>query len=681
MLEYPDAETRPCTRTTGGVEHGDPYAWLEEQNDETVAWEEAQDRLARDQTQQPPFADILERLRLDYVDVYSAFAPRPAGGRWFHRAVPANMRSAVISVSDDPSDLGTTLVDLNINAGAVAELLGEMVPSPDATKLLYTSSVGGGFIDMKTRVIDTRSGEQLFEIVAPMVLFPAWLPDSSAILFMGVGVKTLADGTQSAGSAIFTFDCASKSVVQLDLDIPHPAAWVSINSSGTHAIININQTSPRPAYIRDLAAGGEWRPFLRDIDGLFKGTVVGDRFVAITNIDAPRGRVISLSLDEPAKRADWIELVPHGEEKLAALAMLGDKLLLAYFREARAGLRLLNLDGSIDQEIALPGDGAVGKSPMQHVLSIMDDVTWLDGEQISFVYSSLASAPANYRFSLTDRRLERISPAPRTIAASVRLGVAQNGLAEIPYRIFARDCGDQPRPTIITGYGGFNVPWLANYMPMAAAWVEMGGIWVHSHLRGGGEFGDEWWQQGRRAQKRNTFDDLFAVAEGLIAEGITTAEQLGIWGSSNGGLLVGGAIAFRPDLFRAAVPQIPLLDTLNYHRDPRSYAISLADYGDPLQPDDAAFLRSWSPYHNLKQGTLYPAVLLDAGAEDASCPPWHCRKFAAFLQTQETKGPVLLRVRKDTGHSSMTTEQMIERDAEELSFMARELGLDLNLFK
>ncbi|WP_337180850.1 prolyl oligopeptidase family serine peptidase [Sphingopyxis granuli] len=681
MLKYPEAEARSCRRTTGGIEHEDHYSWLEEQNDETAAWEQAQDRLAHDQLQQPPFGNILKRLRLDYVNVYNVYAPRPVGGRWFHRALPANERSEVISVSDDPRDLGRTLVDLNTDAGPVAELLGEMIPSPDGTKLLYTSSLGGGFVDMKTRVIDAQSGELLFEIPAPMVLFPVWLPDNSAILFMGVGVKTLPDGTQSAGSAIFTFDCASKSVVQLDLDIPHPAAWVSINSSGTHAVININQTSPRPAYIRDLAAGGEWRPFLRDVDGLFKGTVVGDRFVAITNIDAPRGRVISVSLDKPADRADWIELVPQSEEKLAALSLLGDKLLLAYFRDARAGLRLLNVDGSTDQEIALPGEGAVGKSPMQHVLSIMDDVTWSDGEQISFVYSSLTSAPASYRFSLRDRQLERISAAPRKVSASVRLGVAQNGQAGIPYRVFARDCGDRPRPTIITGYGGFNVPWLANYMPMAAAWVEMGGVWVHAHLRGGGEFGDEWWQQGRREQKRNTFEDLFAVAERLIADGITTAEHLGVWGTSNGGLLAGGAVTFRPELFRAVVPQIPLLDTLNYHRDPQSYAISLADYGDPLQPDDATFLRSWSPYHNLKQGTLYPAVLLDAGAEDASCPPWHCRKFAAFLQTQETKGPVLLRVRKDTGHSSMTTEQMIGRDAEELSFMARELGLDLNLFK
>jgi prolyl oligopeptidase len=212
-------------------------------------------------------------------------------------------------------------------------------------------------------------------------------------------------------------------------------------------------------------------------------------------------------------------------------------------------------------------------------------------------------------------------------------------------------------------------------MPMAAAWVEMGGTWVHAHLRGGGEFGDDFWQQGRRDAKKNTFSDLFAVAEDLVATGVATEEHLGFWGSSNGGLLAGAAVCFRPDLFRAVVAQVPLLDVLNFHKDPQSYAIGLADYGDPQNPDDAAFLRSWSPYHNLRPGVRYPAVLLDAGAEDEACPSWHSRKFAAYLQTQDTKGPVLLRVRKDAGHNTMSTGQMMERDAEEITFLARELGL------
>jgi prolyl oligopeptidase len=178
------------------------------------------------------------------------------------------------------------------------------------------------------------------------------------------------------------------------------------------------------------------------------------------------------------------------------------------------------------------------------------------------------------------------------------------------------------------------------------------------------------------ADKQHTFDDLFAVAEDLVRRGVTTVEQLGMTGSSNGGLLAGAAIAQRPDLFRAVVPQVPFLDALGCRRDPQSLAIAMADYGNPDDPAHARWLRSWSPYQNLRSDIAYPAVLLDAGAEDTTCPPWHSRKFALRLQQGSTSGrPVLLRVRAESGHNQMTEAQMAERDAEELAFFAAELGL------
>jgi prolyl oligopeptidase len=201
-------------------------------------------------------------------------------------------------------------------------------------------------------------------------------------------------------------------------------------------------------------------------------------------------------------------------------------------------------------------------------------------------------------------------------------------------------------------------------------------VWVHAHLRGGGEFGEQWWRDGRLGHKQHTFDDLFAVAEDLVRRGVTTPTQLGMTGSSNGGLLAGAAIAQRPELFRAVVPQVPLLDALGCRRDPHSVAIAIADYGNPDDPEHATWLLSWSPYQNLRDGVAYPAVLLDAGENDTACPPWHSRKFAARLREQSNSGrPVLLRVRAESGHSTMTEAQMAERDAEELAFLADELGL------
>lgn len=669
------AAPRSAERLIGGQAFDDPFAWLEEAEPDVLKWQAAQNGIASDYLRAPPFAQIRTLMANGYIDPFSCYAPIPRGEHWFHRFVPDGHKSAVLSISSSPSHKGRILLDLaDHETEHGASLMMEVMPSPDASLVIVTIAVGGG-AETRGLVIDVASGAIVSIVPAPMVAFPVWYPDSSRLLFTSIGAKQLPDGTMSAGAAIFEYDVADRRADQLDLDIPHPACWPTISADGRYAIINIDQTCPRPAYIKRIG-DDDWQPFLRDAPVKMKGAIMGDHYIGITDVDAPRGRIVKIPLDSPADQGSWTQIVAQSDEKCAALAAYGGGLLLCYFKDAVAGLRLIDDEGNTRQEIALPGSGAIGKSAVQHILSIMDDVTWIDGDQLSFIYSSLDTPPTHCTYRLGDGIALIVgSPPPRTSARIAYRSADNDGMA-VPYRIFGK-CDGAPKPTIIWAYGGFNVPILPSWQTIAARWVELGGVWVLAHLRGGGEFGDDQWRGGRRENKPNVFGDLFAVARALVAHKVCKQDQLGFLGSSNGGLLAGAAVAFAPELFRAVCAQVPLLDTLAYARDPQSYAIGLADYGDPNDTSDAAFLKDWSPYHNLRAAPRHPAVLLDAGANDTSCPPWHSRKFAAWLQEYGNSPRVLLRVREGAGHNSLSLTDAIDRDAEELTFFARELGLQI----
>jgi prolyl oligopeptidase len=301
------------------------------------------------------------------------------------------------------------------------------------------------------------------------------------------------------------------------------------------------------------------------------------------------------------------------------------------------------------------------------------------GEQIDFLFATPATSPACCTANARTREVTQLSPPGHTIDARVLdyKALSTDG-AEVVYHVIARSDLDlsQPHPTVITGYGGYNVAvlpgWFGNRW---AAWIEAGGILVLSHLRGGGEFGPPWWEQGRLQHKQNTFDDVFATAEDLIARGITTPRQLGVTGGSNGGVMAAVAAVQRPDLFRASSPEAPVTDLLARRRDPFTMSATL-DYGDPSDPAMAPIINRWSPYQNVRPGTDYPAMLIDCGANDPRCPPWHGRKLAARMQAASSSAlPVLLRVRAGAGHGAVGHEDQTRQSAEILAFFAEYLGL------
>jgi prolyl oligopeptidase len=301
------------------------------------------------------------------------------------------------------------------------------------------------------------------------------------------------------------------------------------------------------------------------------------------------------------------------------------------------------------------------------------------GDGFSFAFSAPGSSAATYLYDVPSRGLTLLEPPAVVlddIAVELRALTGPEGRMVTYSLVSPADVRPGvPRPTLIYGYGGWNVSFVPAFLGKLAPFVQAGGSVVIVNLAGGGEYGEEQWRAGRMAAKQGTFDDLSAVAEALIADGVTTPGQLGVVGESNGGLLAAAAVAQRPELWGAVCVQVPLTDMLRALEDPFGAAVVI-EYGDPSSPDDAPRLMSWSPYHNLREAE-YPPVLVWTGENDARCAPWHARKFAARLQrANRSSSPILLRARADGGHLSVGTDP--DQVAEWLGFLMRELGLPVS---
>jgi len=675
---YPATRQVPETVTYGPVTYVDEYRWLAENSAETQAWQEVQDKAAQAACDALPAMAELKRLLAErYVDMFGFHAPRPLAGRWFWREVPPGALLPQVAVSDSIDGARRVLFDMS-SCGPHAVLY-DMKPSPDASLLLVTVTEGKA---TTVRVIDvaTAAVRQVIRFEVPTVP-GGWLPGNEGFLCGGPGNPADPDLPSAPGLRVYEQLLDSALTRRLvPLVHAHPAVMPTVTADGRYAIVRESQTSVHPTYIRRLAPEAAWEPFLDASYGLVRGTIVGDEYVAVTMDAGPHGRLVAIPLATARDRATWREVLPEGDVTLAGVTECAGRLVVTDMPNGTSRLRVVTLDGVVEREIALPSPGAVGKFALGFVLSIIDDLVWSDGRCISFVHSSLLEGPRAYCHDVPAGTTRALTPPARHLdnASLETHQVAAADGSPVTYHVLRRvDTQSAHRPTIVTGYGGFNVPWLPCWSEMAAAWVRAGGTWVHAHLRGGGEFGDDFWRAGRMANKPNTFADLYAVLAELPRRAIARKEQIGITGTSNGGLAVSAAIAFRPELFNAAVAQVPICDVLDCARDPFTAGVAAADYGNPHLPEQAQWLYSWSPYQNLQPGKRYPAVLIDCGADDTACPPWHGRKFAAWLQNKggPESAQVLLRVRKNVGHNVMTREKHIERDSELLAFMAEHLGL------
>ncbi|MDX1616721.1 MAG: prolyl oligopeptidase family serine peptidase, partial [Candidatus Promineifilaceae bacterium] len=402
---------------------------------------------------------------------------------------------------------------------------------------------------------------------------------------------------------------------------------------------------------------------------LFVGNA-GSQFYFQTDLDAPNGRVIAIDIERPEPTA-WRTVVPEHDDALETASLIGERFVATYLRHAHSRLVVMDGDGRQVAEAPLPGIGTV---------------TLVRGNQDQAdAYYHFASfvQPGMVLHYDVETGLQHVFREPELpfdpeAFTTQQIFFKSKDGTRIPMFITSHNerSGSEVRPTLLHGYGGFNLAKTPSFLVAALAWMEMGGVFAQASLRGGGEYGKGWHDAGRLGNKQNVFDDFIAAAEYLIAEGYTRPEKLAIWGRSNGGLLVGACMSQRPELFGAAVPQVGVLDMLRFHKFTIGWAW-ISDYGSPEKPDDFETLLAYSPYHNLEADTVYPATLILTGDHDDRVYPAHSFKFAAALQAaaRQNEAPILIRIETRTGHGvGKPTAMLIAEVADMLAFLKHALA-------
>jgi prolyl oligopeptidase len=681
-LKYPRTRRVAAVDGRAGVEFPDPYRWLEESSDEVRRWQQAQADLASSYIEQWPHFAALEKSVEYYSLDESRGVPRFAADKWF------TLRGAQLVVSDTAFGAGRAIFDAQREKSekpGTQAVVSWLAPSPDG-RIVALGVCADGSEHNTIRLVRVDTGALLPNPPAQLLMDSVtggvgWLPDSSGFFFEG-----LVGPAASFKRHMFYHDIASgtQTAVKLPAVDPEARDYTLINASrdGRYLVANHRLLTPIPVAIKDLSKpGSAWRAFVTGIKGAVAGWIMGDRYVAFTNVGARRGRVVAIPLDSPTPNdpQTWTDLVPESHAVIRSVALVGDHLYINELVDTHARVRILDSSGKL-AEAPLPGKGAVSLAPF----TLMTLVPQGHPDQFIFAFSSLTSSMGIYSHQ-PSRRAADVLSAPKIVLKDAVIEDFWTTSADgtkIPYHAVRLKNVDvsKPQPTLLHAYGGFGIPLLPGFPGSSAAFVAAGGVFVIANIRGGGEFGEDWWDGGRLKNKQNCYQDVYAVAEQMIRARRTKPDLLAVMGASNGGLLAGVVATQQPDLWKACLALSPLLDLIGALRD--SYAIHFIrmEFADP---DDAAEVRrlaGFSPYHMVKNGVKYPAVYIDAGDTDPRCPPWHARKFAARLQSASAgDAPILLHVWKDAGHNGWATDKSIQlaRDTGWLAFTMQQLGMKL----
>jgi prolyl oligopeptidase len=682
-MVYPDARIEETEDILAGISFSDPYRWLEQDSDEVRRWQRVQADLASAHVREWPLFDRLQEAVTRFNTERFVPLPRYAGGRWFRMEMPEGACQAQVMVSREPMGSGRVLFDPMIENPRQPPFVSWISPSPDGCTLAVGVCVDGSETNT-IRLSDVATGQVLADPPPHRLMDNwtggvAWLPDSSGFFF-----SAITGAAVEFDQRVYLYTRTPVPRI-MPVDVPWTGGQdyraVVVSPDGRYAVALERLTTTIPVALATLGeARLRWRPFVTTAAGLVAGHVVGQRYVAVTDVGAPRGRLVAIPLDdeEPNNPEHWEELVAESEAVLRTVTPVGKTLYLTELLDTYSRVRIVGSNGRDLGAVSLPGQGAV----MEGLFPLMNLAQRAHPEKFVFAFSSLTVSPGIYSHTPGHTELVTLKqPRVRLEGAIVedRWATSADG-AHIPYHVVRRADVDatRPRPTLIYAYGGFNVPCFPQFPGPMAAFVAAGGVLVHAHLRGGGEFGLEWWEGGRRRNKQNCYQDLYAVAEDLIAAARCTAAMLAVTGGSNGGLMAAVALTQRPELWAVVVPRVPILDLIGACRDGYARKFIRMEYADVENPDEVRRLATFSPYHLVCDGVRYPAVFIDAGNTDPRCPPWHARKFAARLQKATARSaPILLHVWESAGHGHATDRRITAaQNTEWLAFALRHLGVN-----
>jgi prolyl oligopeptidase len=688
---YPPAERLDLVEDLHGHRVADPYRWLENPADpRTAAWSEAQDALTRRYLDGLSGREALRERLTTLLRTGAVGAPAWRGARaFFTRREPGQEHAALLVREVDGSE--RLLVDPTALDPAGTTTLDAWAPSIEGDRLAYQLSTGG---DEESRlcVLDVASGENVDGPVDRCRYSPvAWLPGGDELYY----VRRLAPWAVPAGEEQFhrrvyrhrvgTDPGFDVEVFGAGLD-PTNYYGVTVSRDGRWLVVSAAAgTAPRDdVWIADLTAGGgarDLRPVHVGVDARCRAWVARDGLLYLhTNRDAPRGRLCRVDPAAPAYDS-WVDIVPERpDEVLVDVALLAsaegtpDVAAVLAAHNSDACDRLSWWDPPTAER-----RGTVTGHDAGTVLGLTSRPE--GGRECWVGYTDHVTPPMVLRWSAdapSGTEVEATAPGAVTVAG-VHVNrlhyTSKDGTSVHLFVVAGAPAPDRPRPTVLYGYGGFDNALTPTYTPSMLAWVEAGGVWAVANLRGGSENGEDWHRDGMREHKQNVFDDFAAAAERLAADGWTTPRQLGIYGGSNGGLLVGAALTLRPELYQAVVCSAPLLDMVRYEL----FGLGRTwndEYGTAEDPVELGWLLGYSPYHRVCDGVDYPAVLFTTFESDTRVDPMHARKMCAALQhAGGGDRPVLLRREKDVGHGARSVSRTADLAVDQLSFLNAQLTL------
>jgi len=680
---YPTTRREAHVDTYHGETVADPYKWLEDPDSaESRAWIDAQNELVRAHLEPLPMRTRMQ-ARLRELWNYERFGlPSERGGRWFMSRNDGLQNQSVLYVADAADGRGErVLLDPNTLSKDGTVALNGTALSDDGRYLAYGTSDGGSDWTV-WHVRDVASGADLADELRWVKFSGAsWTKDGKGFFYSRYDAPAAGSELQAVNrnqKLWFHAVGTPQSQDVLVYERPDHPEWSfggTVTDDGRWLVISVGEgTDPRNRlFVDDLAQPG-WNvvELIPEFDASFDLVDSnGDTLWLMTDLSAPRGRVIAVDTRSPA-RASWREVIAQRAEKLEGVSFVGGQFLCRYLKDARSLVTVHAKDGSFVREVELPGVGtAAGFAGRAS-----------DTESF-YSFSSFTSPAAVWRYDLASGtcspfRTPKLTFDPALYVTEQIFYASKDGTQVPMFLSYKRGLErNGQNPVLLYGYGGFNISLTPTFSPARLAWMEQGGVYAVANLRGGGEYGVEWHKAGTKLQKQNVFDDFIAAGEWLVAQRWTRPARLAINGGSNGGLLVGAVLNQRPDLFGAAIPAVGVMDMLRFE----SWTIGWAwasDYGSVKNADEYRALRAYSPYHNAAPGTRYPAVMVVTADHDDRVVPAHSFKYAAAMQhAQAGPAPVLIRIDVRAGHGAgKPTAKQIEQAADELAFLGRALDCD-----
>ncbi len=675
-LNYPTTrQVEQFSDRLQGIEVKDPYRWLENPDSEaTKEWVAAQNQVTFDYLATIPARDKIKARLTELWDYEKYSSPYKQGERYFYFKNDGLQNQSVLYSLKSLEDEGEVLLDPNTLSEDGTVALAGLSISDDGKLMAYgLSKAGSDWVEYRVRDIET--GEDREDIIKWIKFSGAsWTKDNQGFFYSRYdepNEQTKLEDVNYYQKLYYHKLGTDQSEDILIYHRPDQKEWGfsgSVTEDGKYLIIGIGLGTDRKnlVFYKDLQnPDSEVVELISEFEASY-GVIDndGDVFWVQTDLHAPRGKIIAIDLNNPDKE-HWQEIIPETSETLKGVGILNNQFVANYLKDARSQIKIFDLDGSLVREVELPGIGSAGGFAGKRY----DTETF-------YTFTGFTTPTTIYRYNMTTGesklfRQPQVDFNPQEYQTQQVFYTSKDG-TKIPMFITHKKGIelDGNNPTYLYAYGGFNISLTPSFSVSNLVWMEMGGVYAVANLRGGGEYGEEWHQAGMKDKKQNVFDDFICAAEWLIENKYTSKSKIAIAGRSNGGLLVGACMTQRPDLFAAAILAVGVLDMLRFHKFTIGWAWC-SEYGSPDNEEDFKTLYSYSPLHNLKSGTKYPATLITTADHDDRVVPAHSFKFAAALQeAHEGDNPVLIHIETKAGHGAgKPTTKIIEEIADKWAFL------------